>query len=125
MPLLMNAVNYLDGSAANPADVAETARLISGQQASALVGLSDPSDAELAQLQAAFGIHRLAIEDSAHGHQRAKLERYGQVLYLVLRPAVYLDEEEEIRLGELHLFCGPAVSGFCYSRCAEVLGGYD
>ena len=41
------------------------------------------------------------------GHQRAKLERYGDTLFVVLRPAWYLDAEETVEFGEVHLFIGP------------------
>jgi len=39
-------------------------------------------------------------------HQRAKLERYGSVLFTVLRPARYIDAEERVEFGELHVFTG-------------------
>lgn len=70
------------------------------------LGYTSPTETELAELQNAFGLHELAIEDSMHGHQRAKLERYGTSLFTVVRPAVYLDAEEEVHLGEVHLFTG-------------------
>lgn len=40
-------------------------------------------------------------------HQRPKLERYGDTLFVVLRAARYLDDVEEVEFGELHLFMGP------------------
>lgn len=51
-------------------------------------------------------MNELAVEDSMEGHQRAKIDRYGDTYFLVLRPAVYLDKEEEIQFGEIHLFMG-------------------
>ena len=47
------------------------------------------------------------MEDALVGHQRPKLERYGDVSFLVLRPARYLDAPEEVEFGEVHLFIGP------------------
>ena len=41
------------------------------------------------------------------GHQRPKLERYGDVLFVVLRPARYVDPVEVVEIGEVHLFLGP------------------
>jgi magnesium transporter len=41
-----------------------------------------------------------------HAHQRPKLERYDEVEFVVLRPAWYLDEEEDVQVGEIHLFLG-------------------
>lgn len=40
------------------------------------------------------------------GHQRAKIDRYGDHRFLVLRPARYLDAEERVEFGEIHLFVG-------------------
>ena len=56
---------------------------------------------------AEFALHPLAVEDALKGHQRAKLERYGDTLFVVLRPARYLDDPRSVEFGELHLFVGP------------------
>ena len=47
------------------------------------------------------------MEDTLKGHQRAKLERYGDKTFLVLQPARYLDASETVEFGEVHLFLGP------------------
>jgi magnesium transporter len=52
-------------------------------------------------------LHELAVEDAITAHQRPKLERYGDTLFVVLRSAHYRDETEEVDFGELHLFVGP------------------
>ena len=49
----------------------------------------------------------LAVEDAIVAHQRPKLERYGDTLFVVLRPARYVDEIEEVEFGEVHVFVGP------------------
>lgn len=95
------------------------------------LGYISPTDTELAHLQSIFKLHELAIEDSMLGHQRAKLERYGDSLLAVVRPAVYLDAEEEVHLGEVHLFVGRNYL-VCIvqdklrtpERMREVLGGF-
>ena len=71
------------------------------------LGYANANIHELHALQETFNLHELAIEDAGRGHQRAKLERYGDSLFTVIRPAIYLDKEEEVRLSELHLFTGP------------------
>ena len=71
------------------------------------LGYANTGIHELHRLQEIFNLHELAIEDAGRGHQRAKLERYGDSLFTVVRPAIYLDKEEEVRLSELHLFTGP------------------
>jgi magnesium transporter len=47
------------------------------------------------------------VEDAVQAHQRPKLERYGDTLFLVLRPARYIDETETVEFGEVHIFAGP------------------
>ncbi|WP_237280248.1 magnesium and cobalt transport protein CorA [Subtercola vilae] len=71
------------------------------------IGLFRPSAEELLAMENSFGLHPLAIEDAVAAHQRPKLERYGDVLFVVLRAAFYVDEREEVEFGELHLFVGP------------------
>jgi magnesium transporter len=53
-----------------------------------------------------FGLHDVAIEDAIVAHQRPKLERYGDTLFVVLRAATYLDDVEEVEFGEIHVFVG-------------------
>lgn len=72
----------------------------------AWIGLLRPDEDELLQLQRHFDLHRLAIEDTVSAHQRPKVEHYGRTVFTALRPAVYADEQEEIRFGEVHVFRG-------------------
>ena len=72
----------------------------------AWIGLYRPGPAELRSLAAEFDLHELAIEDAITAHQRPKLERYGETLFVVLRAARYVDEREEVEFGELHIFLG-------------------
>ena len=48
------------------------------------VALKDPTPEELAEMQQQFGLHELAVEDAHHGHQRPKIEEYGDSLFAVL-----------------------------------------
>lgn len=68
------------------------------------IGLYEPSAELLGQVQAQFGLHPLAIEDARVAHQRPKLERYGDGLFVVARTAQRVDGR--IALGETHLFVG-------------------
>jgi magnesium transporter len=74
--------------------------------AMAWIGLYRPSVEELTSLAGQFGLHELAVEDAVSAHQRPKLERYGDTLFVVLRAARYLDQAEEVEFGELHVFIG-------------------
>lgn len=73
----------------------------------AWIDIQEPNHHDLASVAAEFDLHILAVEDTIKAHQRAKLERYGETLFLVLRTARYLDQPETIEFGELHMFVGP------------------
>jgi magnesium transporter len=68
------------------------------------IGIEAPSERDLRQLQAQFGLHELAIEDALHAHQRPKLELYGDSLFLVLRTAQL--QGDHVAFGETHIFAG-------------------
>ena len=72
----------------------------------AWIGLYRPDPSELQSLAGEFDLHELAVEDAITAHQRPKLERYGDTLFVVLRAARYLDDLEEVEFGELHIFLG-------------------
>src|SRR5204863_9756781 len=92
----------------SPANLAETyQRLREQADAMAWIGLYRPADAQLLTVAEEFGLHKLAVEDAIVAHQRPKLERYGETLFVVLRAARYLDAQEEVDFGELHVFVGP------------------
>jgi magnesium transporter len=71
------------------------------------IGLYEPDELLLKEVQAEFGLHDLAIEDAHLAHQRPKLERYGDSLFIVLRTAQPDREQRRIVFGETHLFVGP------------------
>ncbi|MCO1654347.1 magnesium and cobalt transport protein CorA [Pseudonocardia humida] len=71
------------------------------------IGLLRPNEDEVRSVAEEFGLHALAVEDTVTQHQRPKLERYGDVLFVVLRPARYVDPVEVVEVEELHLFVGP------------------
>lgn len=100
---------YQDGvRVSSPATLAETYRELREQPSGmAWIGLARPTEAELLSLAAEFDLHPLAVEDAMEAHQRPKLERYGDTLFVVLRAARYLDALEEVDFGELHVFVGP------------------
>jgi magnesium transporter len=81
-------------------------RMVGEQGASACIVLHRPDPVELGDVAVALGLHELAVEDSAEGHQRPKLERYGSTLFAVLKPALYNDAREEVEFGEVHAFVG-------------------
>lgn len=106
MAVIDNAI-YVDGRrVASPQTLARTAESLAETGGFAWIGLYRPEPAQLNILAAGFDLHPLAVEDALLGHQRAKLERYGDTRFLVLRPARYLDAEETVEFGEIEIFAG-------------------
>ena len=68
------------------------------------IGLYEPSEELLRQVQRQFGLHDLAVEDAHAAHQRPKLEIYGDSLFLVLHTAQLQDRRAAF--GETHIFAG-------------------
>ena len=69
------------------------------------VALKEPGPGELAALQHEFDLHELAVEDARHGHQRPKVEEYGDSLFTVLHMIEV--EGNELKVGEVDIFAGP------------------
>jgi magnesium transporter len=69
------------------------------------VGLKDPGPGELAAMQHEFDLHELAVEDARHGHQRPKVEEYGDSIFAVLHMIEI--ENGELNEGEVDIFVGP------------------
>ncbi len=71
------------------------------------LGLHEPDPREMDEVAAAFGLHRLAAEDAVRAHQRPKLERYHDSLFMVLKTLWYVDEQDAVETGEVAVFLGP------------------
>ena len=120
MSIVDNAI-YLNGRRVeSPSSLPETYRLLREwrerceaspddefESALAWIGLYRPTEEEITSLSQHFDLHELAVEDMIQAHQRPKMERYGDTLFTVLRPAVYNDHDETVDIGEIHIFTGP------------------
>jgi magnesium transporter len=106
MMIVDNAI-YVDGHrTSEPRSLRETYEALRQERGVAWIGLYRPTEEEFASVAEEFELHELAVEDALEAHQRPKLERYGQTLFVVLRPARYLDDPEEVEFGEIHVFVG-------------------
>lgn len=70
------------------------------------IGLHEPTAEELDTAQDLYDLHPLAIEDALHAHQRPKVERYGDSLFIVVKTLWYVDETDQVETGEINLFVG-------------------
>jgi magnesium transporter len=106
---VVDAAIYREGKRIeSPRSVAQTAATLRKEPGSmAWIGLYRPDEGQLLALADEFGLHAVAVEDAIVAHQRPKLERYDETLFVVLRAATYLDDAEEVEFGEIHVFIGP------------------
>ncbi|OIU83062.1 magnesium/cobalt transporter CorA [Microbacterium sp. AR7-10] len=106
MAIVDNGIYVGGARTANPDSIDETFELMRERGGMGWIGLYRPDAEELQTVAAEFRLHELAVEDALRGHQRPKLEHYEDHLFVVLRPARYLDAEEEVEFGEVHVFVG-------------------
>src|SRR5215210_1946762 len=105
--MIVNNAVYVDGhKSVEPQSLRETYEHIRNRDGLAWIGLYKPTEEEFTSVAEEFGLHELAVEDAIQAHQRPKIERYGDTLFVVLRPARYLDAPEEVEFSEVHVFVG-------------------
>ena len=102
--MLINCVAYQDGRKLADIPVSEIHNYVSRADCFVWVALRDPDEDELEAMQSQFGLHDLAVEDAHHGHQRPKIEEYGQSLFAVLH--IIENGREELTVGEVGIFAG-------------------
>ncbi len=102
--MLIRCVVYKNGQKHADIQAAEIHRYVNQPDCLVWVALLDPSAAALEQMREEFGLHPLAIEDALHGHQRPKIEEYGDCLFVVLH--VVEENGEELHVGEVAIFAG-------------------
>lgn len=102
--MLVNCVAYQDGRKLCDLAREEVSAYVERPECLVWVALKEPDAAELEVLKQQFGLHPLAVEDARHGHQRPKLEEYGDSLFVVLHTIEL--EGDTLRTGELDVFVG-------------------
>jgi magnesium transporter len=111
MPIVDNAIYAAGHRLTRPASLGTTVEELQaepqGQGVFCWVGILRPDLEEMNAVARQFSLHPLAVEDAVSAHQRPKIEQYGDVTFVVLRPARYVDHDEVVELGEIHVFLGP------------------
>ncbi|MBY0511125.1 MAG: magnesium/cobalt transporter CorA [Rhodospirillaceae bacterium] len=102
--MLINCIAYQDGKKLADIPIQEINTYLCRPDTFVWVALKDPAPEELAEMKAEFGLHELAVEDAQLGHQRPKLEEYGDSIFAVM----HLIElhEGELNVGEIAVFVG-------------------
>jgi magnesium transporter len=103
--MLINCVAYDQGNKLADIGVAEIGEYLARAGCFVWVALKDPSAEELLEMQRQFHLHDLAVEDARHGHQRPKIEEYGDTVFAVMHMIEYTPTDE-MQVGEVCVFVG-------------------
>lgn len=115
--MLINCVAYQDGHKLADIPVEAISDWLARPGCFVWVALRDADDDELRLMQHEFALHELAVEDARHGHQRPKIEEYGDVLFAVMKMLEI--ENGEVRVGEVDVFVGSNFVLSIRNRCAH------
>lgn len=106
MKEIINCAAYSNGRRIGNVALEEVHTVLQEEDRFVWIGLHEPSEKVLDQVQAEFDLHDLAVEDARKAHQRPKVEVYGDSLFVVLRTA-QMRNGHHIEFGETHFFVGP------------------
>lgn len=102
--MLINCAAYQNGVKLADIPVEEISDYLKRNDCFVWVALRDTTDAEVEKMQEEFGLHDLAVEDARHGHQRPKIEEYGDTLFVVMH--LVETDGPELTVGEISIFVG-------------------
>lgn len=108
--MLINCVAYENGRKLADIAIEEISEYVERPGCFIWVAMAEPRPEELDVVAREFGLHELAVEDAHKGHQRPKIEEYGDSLFAVLHPVEWTSEsgaDAELLVGEVDLFVGP------------------
>ena len=106
-PGVIDSAAYAQGLRVANVEIADIREEIKHEDRFVWVGLYEPDEQLLREIQEQLGLHDLAIEDAHCAHQRPKLEQYENCLFVVLRTAQLVGEPQHVEFGETHVFIGP------------------
>ena len=102
--MLINCVAYQEGKKLCDIPVEDISEYLKQDDTFVWVALRDPAPADISVMQEEFGLHELAVEDALRGHQRPKLEEYGDSLFVVVQIVELAGDE--LNVGQLAVFAG-------------------
>ena len=102
--MLINCVAYQNGQKLADIDIADISDWLAKPDCFIWVAMRDASMHELEAMQEEFDLHPLAIEDAARGHQRPKIEEYGETVFIVMQ--LLEMHEARCRRGKLQCLLG-------------------
>ncbi|MBL8643771.1 MAG: magnesium/cobalt transporter CorA [Rhodospirillaceae bacterium] len=102
--MLINCIAYMDGRKIADIPISDIHNYLRQEDCFVWVALKDATAAELQEMKRQFDLHELAVEDALVGHQRPKIEEYGDCLFTVIKLVEM--ENGEPRVGEVAIFVG-------------------
>lgn len=102
--MLINCVAYRNGKKLADLPIERTREYLTQPDCFVWVALRDATAAELEHMRDEFDLHPLAIEDATHGHERPKIEEYGDSVFAVIHLLEL--QADEIAVGEVDIFVG-------------------
>jgi magnesium transporter len=102
--MLINCVAYQEGKRLDNISVESISDYLKNRSCFVWVALKDATPEELMQMKDEFDLHELAVEDAQVGHQRPKIEEYGDSLFAVIHTVELVDDE--LIIGEVDIFVG-------------------
>src|SRR5688572_17143888 len=103
--MLINCVAYQEGKKLSDIPVEDISEYLKQPETFVWVALRDPGKEEIATMQEEFTLHELAVEDAERGHQRPKMEEYGDCVFVTVQ--ILEIAGDELNVGELAVFAGP------------------
>lgn len=115
--MLINCVAYQEGKKLDNIPVEAISDYLQRENCFVWVALKDAEPGELEQMQQEFDLHELAVEDAHTGHQRPKIEEYGNSLFAVIHTVELIDNE--LNIGEVDIFVGENYVLSTRNRCQQ------
>jgi magnesium transporter len=103
---VINCVAYEQGTRVADVEVQSIHEVLQNQDRFVWIGMYEPTEDLLREVQREFNLHDLAIEDAHNAHQRPKIEQYEDSLFVVLRTAQMSGSPTRVEFGETHVFVG-------------------
>jgi magnesium transporter len=105
--VIVDSAIYVDGQRSAPAPLEKIHEASRERGGFAWIGLYEPTEDEFGSIAREFGLHEGAIRAATRSRQRPRVERYGDMLFVVLKAARYQDEQETVEFSEIRAFVGP------------------
>jgi magnesium transporter len=106
LAMIVDSAIYVDGHRDGSSPLEEIQEACREKGGFAWIDLYQPTREEFDSVAGELGLHQLAVQEGLKVHQRPKIERYGETLFVVLKAARYVEEKETVEFGEVHAFVG-------------------